>query len=147
MTKPQLADSAAEPVDDLDAYVTSTKHRGMAPPARPIWEPAGRANAKSPSVTIPIEQDLIDVIVKPIAPDERHRDGNERKERELAALLDRLTPVQSLALERRIANGAAGDPLVAAFHRLVVERRVRLLAYLARRRTIAITMASHTSRR
>jgi len=140
MSKSQLA--PVEALDGLDAYVTSTKERCVEPGQRPtIWEPSATASSKTAPVTIPFEQAMVEVIVTPIAPGEQHREGNVRKERQLAALLEKLTPAQSLALTRRLDNAIASDPLVVAFDRLVPERRVRLLAYLARRRTIAVTLA------
>ena len=142
MIKTQLARPDA--VDDLDAYVTATKQR-IEPSTRPsIWEPSASANTSDGPIAIPTEHDLIEVIMSPVAPGERHREGNDRKERELAALLDKLTPTQSLALGKRLENAAAADPLVAAFDRLLPQRRVRLLQYLARRRTVAVTLAQRS---
>jgi len=129
---------SAKPDDDtLDAQL-STMRRREARHAHTIWEPAsaGEPAAAADAVAIPIEAAIIEAIVRPIEPGEMHRAGNDRKERELLALLDTLTPVQALALRRRLANGRAGDPMVAAFARLIAERRNRVLAFLddARRR-------------
>ena len=85
-------------------------------------------------VAIPIEQQLIDAIAAPLHTDETSRVGNDRKEREVATLLAQLTPVQSLALSKRLAVNAADDPLVVAFGRMVVDRRNRLIAFLDRLR-------------
>lgn len=105
-------------------------------PVVTIWEPPAiqQAKAATAPVEIPIEAALIATIEQPLRAGETHRTGGDRKERELAKLIDTLTPVQSLALGTRLANARQGDPLVAAFERLVVDRRVRLRAYLERRR-------------
>jgi hypothetical protein len=141
MLKSQLA--RCEPADGLDAYVTSTKERTCSPT---IWEPTTVAKRNAVPLAIPIERELIDLIMAPLSPGERHREGHDRKESELAAMLDLLTAVQSLALAKRIENAVADDPLVAAFERLAVHRRVRLLAYLARRRSIAAAIAQRNAR-
>jgi hypothetical protein len=59
----------------------------------------------------------------------------QRKEHELGELFATLTPIELLALERRLTMPAQDDELAARFSRLVVERRKRLLAFLARART------------
>lgn len=119
---------------DLQAHVSTIKQ--SATPVIAIWEPPGVAAAAKAAapVAIPIEAALIATIERPLHPTELHRVGNDRKERELAALLETLTPVQSLALSTRLSAGIASDPLVIAFGRLIVERRNRLVAFLERRR-------------
>lgn len=54
-----------------------------------------------------------------------------RKEHELAAMFDRLTVIDAMELHRRLSLNSAGDKLASWFRRLVVERRGRLLSYLA----------------
>lgn len=116
----------------LETRIDSTRLREQAPKIS-IWEP-GAAAAKAAPVELPIEAQLIAAIEQPLRSGEMHRVGNDRKEREIAALLDTLTPVQSLTLCTRLAAGTASDPLVIAFGRLLVERRNRLIAFLERRR-------------
>lgn len=71
-----------------------------------------------------------------------------RKERALAEIFSRLSAADSLALQRRLDMGLPGDPIAARFGRLVVERRTRLLAFLAdARRRIAIDAAKPGGRR
>lgn len=131
---------------DLHSRATELKDREQASRIS-IWESPSDAATKPTLPAVPIEQEIIAVIVKPIAPDEGHRAGNDRKERELSALFDRISPAVSLALSQRLARATAGDVLVAAFGRLVVERRMRLLAKLQRQRAIAVTQAQRTHRR
>jgi hypothetical protein len=126
-----------ESITDLATHVASTKRReGMA-----IWEPPDSVEVKASPIEIPIERDIINVILTPALPGEGRGASYDRKEREISTLFDRLTPAQSLAVSRRLTNLIADDPLSAAFGRLVVERRVRLLAGLSRRRAIAATRA------
>ncbi len=127
-----MATPLLRPVN-LEALTDSSRLREQAP-AISIWEPPGVQPARAATVAIPVEQQLIDLIVAPLRDHENCRTGNDRKEHEIAALLAQLTPVQSLALTKRLAINAANDPLVAAFGRLLIERRNRLVAYLERRR-------------
>ncbi len=83
MLKSQLARS--EPADGLDAYVASTKDRTG---SKPIWEPTTTANNNAQPIAIPIEREVIDLIMAPIPPGERHREGHDQKESSLAAMLD-----------------------------------------------------------
>ena len=120
-------------LDPLETRIDSMRLREQAP-ALSIWEPPAVQQAKAGAVAIPIEPQLIDLIAAPLHRDENFRTGNDRREHEIAALLAQLTPVQSLALSKRLAVNAANDPLVTAFGRLLVERRNRLVAFLDRRR-------------
>lgn len=114
-------------------------HVAKSHPANPmvaIWEPTvlqGVRRAAAP-VTIPIESQLIATIEAPLQTNETSRVGHDRKEREVASLLAQLTPAQSLTLTKRLAANAPHDPLAAAFGRMLVERRNRLVAYLERLR-------------
>jgi hypothetical protein len=55
----------------------------------------------------------------------------KRKERELAEVLGTLNAVESLAMHRRLANPQIKDELAEKFARMVVDRRNRLLGFLA----------------
>jgi hypothetical protein len=81
------------------------------------------------------EAELIDLLRRPVPPGQA-RDGHAMKEREIGELFSRLGVLEAMALHRRLKCKAAGDELVAAFARLVEDRRARLLAFLgdARRR-------------
>lgn len=98
----------------------------------PIWTPTGPAARRQEVLaTIPNESALLAVCTRPIAPQDGHRLGNEKKEHELAALFDALSSAEALALHRRLANPRADDNLATAFEqRIAIERRKRLLAYL-----------------
>jgi len=125
---------SAEPVE---TRIDSMRLRDQAPKVS-VWEPSvTQAKAAAP-IAIPIEKQIIDTIAQPLRSGENHRTGNDRKELEIAALLEQLTPAQSLALGTRLSNAQPSDPIVVAFERLVVERRIRLVAYLARRRSRSV---------
>ncbi len=126
------------PVEPLETRIDSMRLRDQAPKVS-VWEPSAAHQATSAApIAIPIEQQIIDAIAQPLRGGETHRTGNDRKELEIATLLEQLTPVQSLALGTRLSNALPSDPIVVAFGRLVVERRIRLVAYLARRRIRAV---------
>ncbi|CAN5916058.1 hypothetical protein BH11MYX2_BH11MYX2_25110 [soil metagenome] len=57
--------------------------------------------------------------------------GFHRKERELIAALDTLTVAESRALQSRLANPKEGDELANKFARLTIDRRARVLSFLA----------------
>lgn len=98
----------------------------------PLWQPtqAPPPRASSP-VIVPNERDLLAVCNAPIDPADGHRVGNEKKEQQLVSLFDRLSSSEALALHKRLANPQIADELAMAFeHRLSIERRKRLLAYL-----------------
>jgi hypothetical protein len=112
--------------DSLAAQVRAMRRREA---ASGIWEPpAVVAVEQRRTVTIPIERQMIAIILRPIA--DGQRAGHDSKECELRALFETLTPAESLTLRRRLDVNARGDELAQAFQRLVVERRGRLLRHL-----------------
>jgi hypothetical protein len=109
-----------------------------------IWEPTRAASVGAPTTdevlhrrpapdALPadVEQAIIAMLTRPLHADETHLTGNENRERELRTIFARLTPVQALQLRRRLDADRSTDPLVAAFRRIIVERRQRLRAFLA----------------
>lgn len=88
---------------------------------------AGASVAPGPAVAASLHA----ILVAPLAPGETALHGFARKEHELRAIFAALAPCDALALHRRLANPVPGDALAGAFGRLVVERRHRLLAFLA----------------
>jgi hypothetical protein len=65
----------------------------------------------------------------------------KRREQELGAAFARLAPVDALALHRRLMSPSAADRFAMRFSQLVVDRRVRLLRFLAdarRRQALAV---------
>ena len=86
------------------------------------------------------ERELLDILGAPATG--TARGAFRLKEHAVGAVFARLSPLQARALHHRLANPAEGDALAAAFGRLVAERRVRLLAFLAdARRRAAIEAA------
>ncbi|MBL9015528.1 MAG: hypothetical protein JNL83_15190 [Myxococcales bacterium] len=83
---------------------------------------------------------LIAILDAPLAPGETVMAGFARKEHELGAMFARLNVLESRAMHARLANPKAGDELASRFARLTIERRSRLLSFLAdARRRAAIT--------
>ena len=67
------------------------------------------------------------------APKQEHETSDvafRRKEHEIGAVFSRLTPVDSLALERRLTLSLPDDPIAVRFSRLVAARRNRLVSFL-----------------
>lgn len=100
-----------------------------------VWDSTScqGATAPRPSVRIPdaIEIELLAVLSRPLRNDETHRAGFDNIENEAYPVLARLDPPQSASLLERFARGDAQDPMVAAFQRLVSERRTRVQRFLA----------------
>ena len=71
-----------------------------------------------------------ELIEQPIDPTETHRAGNDRKERDLYTLLDRLSDLEAHAVRRRLSAARANDPLVLALARISIDRRVRVIAFI-----------------
>lgn len=108
-----------------------------------IWEPVAREASSIPSSTEAlhvrprqqlreeIEERIIATLLRPLSADETHHAGNENREHQLRAMFAQLLPVEALVLRRRIDADRNDDRLVAAFRRLIMERRKRLTAFLA----------------
>jgi hypothetical protein len=100
--------------------------------ATAIWE-ATETPARAvalPQLGEARERAIVEALLRPIDPCDGHRLGNERKEQEVCALFAALPVLEAMELHRRLRIARAGDAVAAAFARLVVERRQRLLAFL-----------------
>jgi hypothetical protein len=117
-----------------------------------IWEPgadpgdrgiSGSDVLRAPAAFVDpeLEHAIIAVLTRPIDPTAGHQVGNARRELELRALFATLDPAQALSLRRRLDRALHDDVLVQAFNRMLLERRHRLLAFLAdapRRRALQL---------
>lgn len=74
---------------------------------------------------------LRELLHAPAQDDESAHDAGERRERELKALFASLAPTDALAIRKRLQANKPDDELATAFRRLTIERRDRLLAFLA----------------
>lgn len=85
---------------------------------------------------VAIERDILAVLDAPKQEHETFESAFRRKEHELGVVLSRLTPADSLRLERRLVLSLGDDPIAVRFSRLVVARRDRLVRLItgARRR-------------
>ena len=73
----------------------------------------------------------ISILDAPLLPGETARIGFLRKEAELRAAFTQLPTAAQRALHARLANPAPGDQLAERFARLTLDRRTRLLTFLA----------------
>ena len=99
---------------------------------------------RRPLVAVGPDAALLAIFGAPARPGELASMAYARKEREAIAVLAELSPLDSLRLRQRLEARRSEDPLVAAFEGLVVERRVRLLAFLrdaGRRHALATRVA------
>jgi hypothetical protein len=133
--KPSSCDSRSQ----LRSQLAAVKQRELG--GLSIWEQPVHAipSAATPDSAIPIEREILELLARPTDPRETHRVGNDRKERELFALLDTLSAVEALSLTRRLACARKDDALVVAFvERLSPDRRARVISFVAdTRRRIA----------
>ena len=74
---------------------------------------------------------LIAILDAPLHPGETAHAGFLRKEVELGETLATLTVLESRALHARLSNRKTGDTLAEKFSRLTIERRTRLIGFLA----------------
>jgi len=85
---------------------------------------------------------LLPVLTSPLHPGETAFGGYQRKEHALRAAFAALSVLAARALHARLSACRADDALALAFSRLTIERRTRLLAFLAdarRREALAAT--------
>lgn len=80
---------------------------------------------------IALEPSILQALAAPPRYGETIDAGYRRKERELAELFGALSRSEAATLERRLTAAREGDVLAQRFARLVVDRRMRLLAILA----------------
>ncbi len=87
---------------------------------------------------------FISILDAPLLPGETARAGFLRKEAELRAAFAPLSVAAQRALHARLGDPRAGDPLAEHFARLTLDRRTRLLTFLAdARRREAQAIANH----
>ena len=102
-------------------------------------QPVERTAPAKPVARNPIElRDavFIAILEAPLHEDETAYLGFARKEEELRAAFATLSILESRSLQARLETPRSGDRLAAAFSRLTIERRARLINFLgnARRR-------------
>lgn len=101
-----------------------------------VAAPAPTVEAIEPEVTTAIEQmsceqTMIDILSSSPHYGETIELAYRRKERELTELFATLSRAEATALHKRLADPREEDKLASRFARLVVDRRLRLLAILA----------------
>ncbi len=98
--------------------------------------------AALPTGTVCDDAHLITILDAPLRPGETAVLGFARKERELGAAFAEMSILAARALHKRLANPTPGDALAEKFSRLTVERRYRLLNFLADARRRAALSAN-----
>ena len=100
---------------------------------------------RPPTAAVPDTADgkLIAILDAPLASGESALAGFQRKEHELGTLIATLSATACHALHERLATPQHGDELAHKFARLTVERRTRLLDFLADARRRENLAASH----
>lgn len=147
-TEASFVTAATRPAPRLTwAQPQAVAHPPPTTPDAAIWRPVEAAPvASTPRTTVGVhDAGLLAILATPAAPGETAQVAFARKEREVTAVLAALPAIEALALHRRLTMGAAGDALVEAFSRLVIERRQRLLGVLAdarRREALARSRAA-----
>jgi hypothetical protein len=96
-------------------------------------EPSPTIAIRPPTAAVPTTADakLIAILDAPLATCETALAGFARKEHELGALFATLSVLECRALHKRLGNPQHGDELAHKFARLTLERRCRLLTFLA----------------
>ena len=74
---------------------------------------------------------LIAIVEARLEPGETTYMGFERKEDELRAAFAKLSVLEARSLHARLSSPRTGDRFAAAFSRMTVERRARLINFLA----------------
>jgi hypothetical protein len=90
---------------------------------------------------------IVTILDAPLRAGEPASVGYARKEAELRATLATLEPQVARAMFRRLANPQPTDALAARFMRLAIDRRARLLAFLADARRRAAHAEAALARR
>ena len=112
-----------------------------------LWDPAAAESANTPTTTEAIQRQrdhgapvapeseaaIIDAILRPV-PAATLAEAGAIRERALVMLVMQLPANDAYGIERRLQIGSGRDPIVAAFARLITERRTRVRDALAYRR-------------
>jgi hypothetical protein len=147
--QPAISSDTASPPNELGTAAArrvalTTEDTAAAETSAPLWEPTPLAHKGIPTssdvlnATVPkgtlsaiVEHELIAIITRPLAGNETHQTGNDNRERELRSYLGSLSPLEALALRKRLDIDRSDDRVAVAFRRLLAERRHRLTAFLA----------------
>lgn len=108
--------------DDTRARSRGTPPRSSAP---------ATARLVTPTCDTSLDGRLLAILAAPLASGETAHVGFARKEHELGAAFAALTVHDARNLHARLANPKPGDMLAHQFARLTLERRARLLTFLA----------------
>jgi hypothetical protein len=137
---PAIHEGAQDDASGLGIRRSALLARATSP--APLWEPIPSDGSRIPSTSDvlhadrkpqlgPIaEEQIIATLLRPLTAEETHQLGNDNRERELQAIFVELSPVEALALRRRLDADRNDDRIVVELRRLNVERRQRLKDFL-----------------
>jgi len=129
-------------------------------PSSLVWEPPAQQEPGAPPTTsqvlnvqrqqsdqLPteIEAALVSVLTRRLADGEGHHTGAIRREQAIAAIIMDLDPLAAYWLARRLDADRDSDPIVAAFRRLIPQRRERLRVVLDQRRRMFAALGGRAS--
>ncbi len=124
------------PTDDLTTRRAqlADRERALEASRTSLWEPLAPPAPRAPSPTLSAdhERTLVAIVLRPLSPGETHAAGYATRERELCAALLALPPIELLAFRNRITASRPDDVLAAAFARMTIDRRQRIVAFAAR---------------
>ncbi len=138
LSEPAIDDAPA-PLLAMPPELVPRVVRRVPPPAvvvaEPIFEPVLRVveTSAAPMSAAPDPTDgaLMVILLAPLQPGETTMVGYLRKEHELRAVFASLSVPAARLLHARLSAGKADDALGAAFARMTLDRRTRLLVFLA----------------
>lgn len=129
---PNLTTAPITPQPTGPTSLTTRAQESRARDHQPIWEaPATSTTPVIAAIAVRSEASIVDVLERRVDASEGHVLGNQRKEQELRDLFAALSLHEAWEVRRRLTESRAGDRLAVAFQRLVLERRGRLVAFLA----------------
>lgn len=130
-------------MNDSTIYREAAARPGPRRPASsPFVEPAQKPGRRSPVLAAApagdsiatggvIDESLLAILDAPARECETVAQTFQRKESEIIAVCAPLSLIDAHALRKRLATPQPGDRLAQQFARLVVERRTRIINYLA----------------
>jgi len=98
----------------------------------PLWTPPSHVAVPVPCALSPeSEEAILGILDSPLVNDGSLAVAFAGKERKLLAAIDKLSPIEGLALVRRLAASRSDDPIVARLARFEIGRRNRICAFAA----------------
>ncbi len=150
-----VSDDPAEPIaaspapSSLQARLAAMRaHEAGATDVTPIYHPPANAGLRPPTAVALnqlAEADLLAILTAPLLPGESALCGHQRKEHQLGTIFATLSVGEARTLHQRFSRpSTAADALTSKFAGLIIDRRQRLLAFIADARRRAAIAQSRT---